>query len=434
MEKILYLECYSGISGDMTVGALLDLGASRERLEKALESLHVDGYHLHFGRTKKCGIDAYDFDVHLEEDGHHHGEEHLHEEDHHHEEEHHHHEEDNHHHGEDHHHEGEHHHPHVHRNLNDIYEMIDRMEEKETVRQLARKMFRIVAEAEAKAHGLPIDQVHFHEVGAIDSIVDIISTAVLVDDLRVDRVIVSPLSEGRGYVRCQHGVMPVPVPATAEIAEAYGLKLCLTDNEGEMVTPTGAAIAAALGSGNRLPERYVIRKVGIGAGNKDFKNANILRAMILEPEEEETGRKLWVLETNIDDCTGEALGFVMEQLLKQGAKDVWHTPIYMKKNRPAVLLSVLCSEGDRETMEEIIFIHTTTIGIRRYQVERTALKRREIQVETPWGPASAKVCSRGGRPWVAPEYESVKSICENQGISFGQAYRTIRKIGEEMEE
>ncbi len=427
MEKILYLECYSGISGDMTVGALLDLGASRERLEKALESLHVDGYHLHFGRTKKCGIDAYDFDVHLEEDGHHHGEEHLHEEDHHHEEEHHHHEEE-------HHHEGEHHHPHVHRNLNDIYEIIDRMEEKETVRQLARKMFRIVAEAEAKAHGLPIDQVHFHEVGAIDSIVDIISTAVLVDDLRVDRVIVSPLSEGRGYVRCQHGVMPVPVPATAGIAEAYGLKLCLTDNEGEMVTPTGAAIAAALGSGNRLPERYVIRKVGIGAGNKDFKNANILRAMILEPEEEETGRKLWVLETNIDDCTGEALGFVMEQLLKQGAKDVWHTPIYMKKNRPAVLLSVLCSEGDRETMEEIIFIHTTTIGIRRYQVERTALKRREIQVETPWGPASAKVCSRGGRPWVAPEYESVKSICENQGISFEQAYRTIRKIGEEMEE
>ena len=318
--------------------------------------------------------------------------------------------------------------------MNDIYEMIDRMEEKETVRQLARKMFRIVAEAEAKAHGLPIDQVHFHEVGAIDSIVDIISTAVLVDDLRVDRVIVSPLSEGRGYVRCQHGVMPVPVPATAGIAEAYGLKLCLTDNEGEMVTPTGAAIAAALGSGNRLPERYVIRKVGIGAGNKDFKNANILRAMILEPEEEETGRKLWVLETNIDDCTGEALGFVMEQLLKQGAKDVWHTPIYMKKNRPAVLLSVLCSEGDRETMEEIIFIHTTTIGIRRYQVERTALKRREIQVETPWGPASAKVCSRGGRPWVAPEYESVKSICENQGISFEQAYRTIRKIGEEMEE
>lgn len=413
MQKILYLECYSGISGDMTVGALLDLGASRERLEKALASLHVDGYHLHFGRTKKCGIDAYDFDVHLEEEGHHH--------------------EDGHHHEEDHHHDGEHHHPHVHRNLNDIYEIIDRMEEKEAVRRLARKMFRIVAEAEAKAHGLPIEQVHFHEVGAIDSIVDIISTAVLVDDLQVDRVIVSPLSEGRGYVRCQHGVMPVPVPATAGIAEAYGLKLRLTDNEGEMVTPTGAAIAAALNSGERLPEHCAIRKVGIGAGNKDFKNANILRAMILEPEEEETGKKLWVLETNIDDGTGEALGFVMEQLLKEGAKDVWHTPIYMKKNRPAVLLSVLCREEDRETMEEIIFIHTTTIGIRRYQVERTVLPRREIQVETPWGPAAAKVCSRGGRPWVAPEYESVKSICENQGISFEQAYRTIRRMGEEME-
>ena len=491
MEKILYLECYSGISGDMTVGALLDLGASRQRLEKALESLHVDGYHLHFGRKKKCGIDAYDFDVHLEADEgqhhdeeghhhydgegdhghHHHGEDayHGHEDeghDHHHHDSdghhHHHHEEachshdsDGHHH---HHHEAGHHHPHVHRNLNDIYQIIDRMEEKEEVRQLARKMFRIVAEAEAKAHGLPIEGVHFHEVGAIDSIVDIISTAVLVDDLAVDRVIVSPLWEGRGYVRCQHGLMPVPVPATAGIVSACGLKLHLTDNEGEMVTPTGAAIAAALSSGDKLPEQYVVRKVGIGAGNKDFKNANILRAMILERAEEGTegsgtresgaaamgegpaameerpADSLWVLETNIDDCTGEALGFVMEELLSQGAKDVWHTPIFMKKNRSAVLLSVLCENGDREMLEETLFLHTTTIGIRRYPVERTALERREIQVDTPWGKAQAKVCIRGKRLRVAPEYESVKQICREQGLAYEQVYRTIQRLGEEMEQ
>ena len=433
MERILYLECYSGISGDMTVGALLDLGASRQRLEKALESLHVDGYHLHFGRKKKCGIDAYDFDVHLEDEGHYHheGEHHHHEGEHHHHEE----EEHHHHHGEDdyHHHHGEegHHHPHVHRNLNDIYQIIDRMEEKDQVKELARRMFLIVAEAEAKAHGLPIDQVHFHEVGAIDSIVDIISTAVLVDDLQPDRVIVSPLSEGRGYVRCQHGVMPVPVPATAGIAAAHGLKLRLTDNEGEMVTPTGAAIAAALSSGDELPQGYVIRKVGVGAGNKDFANANILRAMILEPDGNRQD-SLWVLESNIDDCSGEALGFVMERLLEQGAKDVWHTPIYMKKNRPAVLLSVLCREEEREKLEESIFLNTTTIGIRRYPVERTELERSQIQVETPWGGAQAKVCRRGDYTRVAPEYESVRKICREQGLPYEQVYRAVWKAGEEQ--
>lgn len=432
MGKILYLECYSGISGDMTVGALLDLGASRERLEKALESLHVDGYHLHFGRKLKCGIDAYDFDVHLEngEHGDHHHD-HEGEHDHHH---HHDHEGEHDHHHHDHEGEHDHHHPHIHRNLNDIYRIIDRMEEKEEVRELARKIFLIVAQAEAKAHGLPIDQVHFHEVGAIDSIVDIISTAVLIDDLHPDQVVVSPLAEGRGYVRCQHGVMPVPVPATAGIAAAYGLKLRLTDNEGEMVTPTGAAIAAALNSGADLPERYVIRKVGIGAGNKDFANANILRAMILEAEtavQEE--KNPWVLETNIDDCNGEALGFVMERLLEQGAKDVWYTPVFMKKNRPAVLLSVLCKESDRERLEETIFLNTTTIGIRRYQTERTVLEREQIQVKTPWGEALAKVCRRSGYVRIAPEYESVKKICLEQGLPYEQVYREIQKAGEDMQ-
>lgn len=463
-EKILYLECYSGISGDMTAGALLDLGADKERLLRALESLHVGGYHLHFGRAAKCGIDAYDFDVHLEEEhghGHHeaepeghphpHGDEmccgHVHEggAEHHthvhsesapghvHEA------------GPEHHphphnegapghvHHGLHHHPHTHRNLYDIYAIIDRMEEKPSVKETAKRMFDIVARAESKAHGLPIEQVHFHEVGAIDSIVDIISAAVLVDSLGVDRVVVSPLSEGRGFVRCQHGVMPVPVPATANIAAEHGLTLRLTDNEGEMVTPTGAAIAAALDSGQGLPARYTIKKVGIGAGKKDFKNANILRAMILEASEEE-GDSLWVLETNVDDCTGEALGFAMELLMKAGAKDVWHTPIYMKKNRPAYQLSVLCGKKEIGAMEEILFMNTTTIGIRRYPVGRTAMERSIQEVDTPWGRAAVKVCSREGIRKVYPEFDSVSRICREHGLAFDEVYKRVQRLGEEREQ
>lgn len=281
-EKILYLECYSGISGDMTVGALLDLGASRERLMEELEKLGIGGYHLHFGRTQKCGIDAYDFDVHLEEEEHDHGHDHDHNHHHDHEEhdhghshahdhhedhdhDHHHHGDHGHHHHEDHSHTHDHghghdhHHSHVHRNVHDIYQIIDRLEDEEA-RRLAKEMFRLVAEAESRAHGLPVEQVHFHEVGAVDSIVDIIGTAVCIRDLGISRVAVSPLSEGRGYVKCQHGVMPVPVPATAGIAAACGLTLRLTDNEGEMVTPTGAAIAGCLRTEQELPERYIIEK------------------------------------------------------------------------------------------------------------------------------------------------------------------------------
>lgn len=451
MEKILYLECYSGISGDMTVGALLDLGADRNRLEQALESLGVDGYHLHFGRKSKCGIDAYDFDVHLEDDGHEHTHEHSHEQgahDHHHCHEH----EDgthDHHHSHDqgdgaheylHSHEHEdgahghdhrhaHGHSHVHRNLYDIYEIIGRLQEKEEVKALARRMFEIVAEAESKAHGLPVENVHFHEVGAVDSIVDIVSTAVLLDDLGIKKVIVSPLSEGRGYVRCQHGVMPVPVPATANIAAAHGLHLRLTDNEGEMVTPTGAAIAAAVSCGEELPEHYTIEKIGVGAGNKDFKNANILRAMILCPEPERSDI-LWKLETNIDDCTGEALGYTMEKLLEAGALDVYFTSIQMKKNRPACELSVICREGERERLEDLIFLHTTTIGIRRYKVERTVLDRREETVQTEWGRVGVKICSRRERKYVYPEYEGVKAVCEAGGLSFQDAYRMVRDLAE----
>ena len=436
MGKILYLECNSGISGDMTVGALLDLGADRQVLENALESLGVDGYHLHFGRKVVCGLDAFDFDVHLEADGHGHSHEHTHRQEdayervdscghlevhehcHGHKHEH------------SHEHEDGHSHSHTHRNLHDIYHIIDRLDSNERVKEMARTMFRIVAEAESKAHGLPVEQVHFHEVGAIDSIVDIISAAVCIDNLGVEDVVVSALSEGHGHVHCQHGVLPVPVPATANIASSYGLKLHFTDNDGEMVTPTGAAIAAALRTKDRLPSSCRLLKVGMGAGNKMFKQANVLRAMLLETSQEED-RTMWVLETNLDDCTGEMLGLTMEMLLDAGAADVWYTPIHMKKNRPAYMLSVLCRESSIEAMEEIILTQTTTIGIRRYPTERTILERSEIQVETSYGPADVKVCAYKGRKFFYPEYESIRRICMEQGADFQTAYHQVRRKAEE---
>ena len=436
MGKILYLECNSGISGDMTVGALLDLGADRQVLENALESLGVDGYHLHFGRKVVCGLDAFDFDVHLEADGHGHSHAHTHRREdayervdsYEHSEVHEH--CHGHKHERRHEHEDGHSHSHTHRNLHDIYHIIDHLDSNERVKEMARTMFRIVAEAESKAHGLPVEQVHFHEVGAIDSIVDIISVAVCMDNLGVEDVVVSALSEGHGHVRCQHGVLPVPVPATANIASSYGLKLHFTDNDGEMVTPTGAAIAAALRTKDRLPSSCRLLKVGMGAGNKVFKQANVLRAMLLETSQEED-RTMWVLETNLDDCTGEMLGLAMEMLLDAGAADVWYTPIHMKKNRPAYMLSVLCRESSIEAMEEIILTQTTTIGIRRYPTERTILERSEIQVETSYGPADVKMCAYKGRKFFYPEYESIRRICMEQGADFQTAYHQVRRKAEE---
>ncbi len=474
MGKVLYLECNSGISGDMTVGALLDLGADREVLEQALGSLGVEGYHLHFGRKVVSGLDAYDFDVHLEEDehdhghGHHHDHEHSQEDDHghHHDHEHgqedghgHHHDHEhgqkdghshNHEHGQEdvhghhhdhehgqkdghgHHHDHPHPHTHIHRNLNDIYQIIDRLNSNDHVKSLAKKMFLIVAEAESKAHGLPLNQVHFHEVGAIDSIVDIISVAVLVDNLGVDDIVVSPLSEGRGHVHCQHGILPVPVPATANIASAYNLKLHLTDNDGEMVTPTGAAIAAALRTREDLPESCRLLKTGMGAGNRVYKQANVLRAMLLETDSEQSrGTDMWIMETNIDDCSGEMLGFAMELLLDAGAADVWYTPIYMKKNRPAYMMSVLYDPNSREKLEDIILTQTTTIGIRHYPVARTVLTRTKSTIDTIYGPAEVKFCRHKEKTYCYPEYESVRRISREQNLDYQSVYYEIRRTAEE---
>lgn len=272
MGHKLYLECDSGISGDMFVGAMLDLGADQKKMEEALQSLPVDGFKTEITRVKKSGLDACDFNVILDHahENHDHDMEYLHG-DHHHAE---------HHHGHEDHHHDEHHH-HEHRSPEDIIHIIGHASMTDSARELACKIVKILANAEAKAHGVPLEQVHFHEVGAVDSIVDIVAAAVCADSLNFDEVYIPQLNEGRGMVRCQHGLLPIPVPAVANIITDHHLKLHITNVDGELVTPTGAAIAAALRTSEQLPEQFVIEKVGIGAGKREYECVGVLRAMMI---------------------------------------------------------------------------------------------------------------------------------------------------------
>lgn len=418
--KTLYLECYSGISGDMTVAALLDMGADEQGLMKLLGSLGLSGFEVRTGRAVKNGISAYDFDVVLEglEDGCDHDHDHHHHDHGHHDHDHHH------HHDHDHHH----HHGHVHRGLPEIYEIIDGMDANDHVKEMSKRIFDVVAEAESEAHDLPKEEVHFHEVGAVDSIVDIISAAYCIDDLGIEKIIVSDLYEGTGHVHCQHGTIPVPVPAVTNIARNCSLKLHITDNEGEMVTPTGAAIAGALGTSGTMPGSFDIIATGLGAGKKDFEKANILRAFLIEENgEEKPEEDIFELETNIDDCTGEALAYTLEQLMAHGARDAFFVPIIMKKNRPAYMLKVICDRCDVGIMEDLIFENTSTIGIRKFPVERRVLDRGEASFDLNAGRIDVKIIECGGQKRYVPEAESVKRVCEEKGIGWNEAYSMIMR-------
>ncbi len=431
-NNTLYLECYSGISGDMLVAALLDLGADTEVLKKALDSLAVPGFQVRISRVTKAGLDVCDFDVILDEahENHDHdmaylfGEEHPHVAK----------EEASHHvsgiNGEHH---REHHH-HEHRGLNEILSIIESADMTEQAKLTARKIFRILAEAEAKAHGTTVEKVHFHEVGAVDSIVDILAASVCLDDLGITRTVIPVLNEGSGQIRCAHGILPVPVPAVANIAAAYGIPLHITDMTGELVTPTGAAIAAALRTDEKLPDQFTVKKIGMGAGKRAYERPSILRAMLIEPQEAEKCKEsdvIYKLESNIDDCTGEALGYVSDRLFAAGARDVHYMPVYMKKNRPGYQLNVICDEKDIEKLEKIIFAETTTIGIRRQKMERSVLKRQAAAVSTVYGEITCKVCGYAdGNKRYYPEYESVINACKMHAASYQEVYRAALAAAE----
>lgn len=426
MSKTLYLECYSGISGDMTVAALLDLGADREVLKESLKSLPVGGFRTEITRVKKYGLDACDFSVILEQDNHDHDMEYLHGSEksytghyeHSHEVNH------EHHHGHTHSHE----HPHEHRGMKEITEIIQKSEMTVRAKKMAMRVFDILAQAESKAHGVPVEEVHFHEVGAVDSIVDIAAIAICMDNLDISNVIVPVLYEGTGFIRCQHGQIPVPVPAVTHIAETHKLKLKITDIQGELVTPTGAAVVAAFRTSDRLPEDFTMLKTGIGAGKRQYRCPGILRAMLIrETTDLQIKDIIWKLETDMDDCGGEMMGHVMNLLMANGAREVHYTPIYTKKNRPAYTLTVICKESEREKLENLIFSETTTIGIRRVEMERTILQREIQKKDTPVGTAIVKACTLpDGNIRYYPEYENVAELAERNQLSFRETYDRIR--------
>ena len=447
MDKKLYLDCGSGISGDMFVAAMIDLGADPNTLQKALDSIPADGFFVEIGRVKKSGIDCCDFRVRLDDDceNHDHDMDYLygslapaagsgcscHEEPA--REEHHCHCHEEGHDGEAHHccRQGKDHH-HTHRGLAEILPMIDACDMTETAKALARKIFRIIGEAEAKAHDLPLDEVHFHEVGALDSIVDVVAAAVTFDSLHIKEVIVPKLTEGTGTVRCRHGVMPVPVPATVNIVSAYKIPMELTGAKGEYVTPTGAAIAAAISTSHQLPSSFVIKKAGLGAGKRAYTDrSGILRAFLIQGEENEGRDKVVKLETDIDDCSGEVLGYVMKKLFKAGAKDVHYAPIFMKKNRPAWELTVICREDKVEEMEKIIFTETTTIGIREYPLRRSILDREEKEVETVYGKAAVKQVTFRDMTRAYPEYDTVKKLAKRNKVPFMDIFDAVKEAAKE---
>lgn len=397
-QKILYFDCASGISGDMTLGALLDLGADEGQFLKELKKLHLPGYEIKIEEVQKNGIRARQ--VHVlteEEDGHPHGGHH-----------------------------------HIHRTYADIRRIITESGLSDEVKDLALRIFERVAQAEAKVHMRPVDEVHFHEVGAVDSIVDIAGCAILITMLAPQHIYASTVRDGHGFVQCQHGLLPVPVPAVSEILTAAGVRMCQSDVEGELVTPTGAAILAELAEQFGAMPEMRLSAVGWGAGMKDLPIPNVLKVYegyAGEREDAPDGTlagqdEVVVLESTLDDCSGELLGYAMEQLLKAGALDVSYTPVFMKKNRPAYRLMVLAKPGEEEKLERLIFRHTTTIGIRRRTETRSVLRRETVTVPTPYGALTAKKVVVEGRARFYPEYESAVQTAQQSGKSLWEIYKS----------
>lgn len=429
MKKVLYIDAPFGISGDMLVAALLDMGADYEHLQDVLASLKLKGFATKISRVKKSGIEMCDFLVKLdaEHENHDHDMAYLHgsaasqmvEHQHDHEHEHHH------AHAEAHHGHGEHHH-HEHRGMAEIRSIIKESQMSPKAQAIALRIFEVLARAEAKAHGTDIEHVHFHEVGAVDSIVDIVSIAVCMESLAIDDVAVGTLTDGHGTIRCQHGLMAVPVPAVTHIVEDNHLRLRIDDIEGELVTPTGAAAVAALKTMDGFPTGYKLARSGMGAGKRAYQIPTFLRLLLLEAGEEGCGDEIVKIETNLDDLNGEAMAQVQELLFGAGALDVFFTPIYMKKNRPAYMLAVLCKPPYQDKMTKLIFAHTTSIGVRYERMKRTVMQRRELSGMVKSVEVSAKECRYDDIVRLYPEYESIHKLLEAYGTDYATAYELIR--------
>jgi uncharacterized protein (TIGR00299 family) protein len=383
--RVAHFDCFSGISGDMTLGALIDAGVDEAAIRQGLDSLGLP-IRLKVEKVRKGGFAATHVRVEAP-------------------------------------------HEHAHRHLHHVEEILRRGSLTPRQRDLALRIFRRLAEAEAAVHGLPVEKVHFHEVGALDSIADIAGAAIGLDLLGVEKFTSRSVPTGSGTVPCAHGLMPVPAPGTAELLK--GAPLAASPIKSELTTPTGAAILTTVVQEWVEQPVMQVERIGHGAGTRDLtEQPNILRLFVgtapqahgLQPTGPESDQ-VWVLETNLDDLPAEVIGYCYDLLLAAGALDVFSTPIVMKKNRPGVLLSVLAEELKLPLLEEILFRETTTFGIRRYPVSRHKLQRRACTVQTPWGPVRGKLGWREGRPPVfSPEYEDCARVAREHGVALREVY------------
>lgn len=379
--KTLYFDCFAGISGDMTLGALIGAGADVEKLKQALSGLGVDGFSLEVGQKITGHIAATDVDVILDDHGHHH-----------------------------------------HRHLSHILEIIGQSDLSDWVKEIASSIFRRLAEAEATVHGSTPEHVHFHEVGAVDAIVDIVGTAICLELLGRPKVIASAIPTFHGYAKGSHGTFPLPAPATAELLK--GVPWRELGIEGELVTPTGAAIITTIASDFGPMPPMIVEKIGLGAGKRDYGIANVLRVMLGDvTESRPVGERVSVIETNIDDLNPQLYDSVMQRLFAAGALDVFMTPIQMKKNRPGTLFSVICSPAQVQTLAEMVLAETSALGVRIHQMERVCLNRRWEEVETEFGSVRMKIGYLDGRALNAsPEYEDCRKASESNEVPLKHVY------------
>lgn len=382
--KSLYLDCAAGISGDMTVGALMDLGVPLEVIRQGLSLLGLPegSYSLQAAKTTRLGVTATHFIVDAPD-------------------------------------------LHHHRHYTDIKDMIASSSLSEPVKELSQRIFLRLAEAEATVHGVPIDTVHFHEVGAVDSIVDIVGASICIDYLGVEQIATSPLPFGSGWVETAHGRLPVPAPATAELMK--GLQVIPDTLPGEWVTPTGAAIVAALSTQSGLVPEMRITATGYGAGTKECSSRpNLLRAILGETTQH--GDTVMVMETHIDDMNPEIMGFLMDRLFDAGALDVAFSPLQMKKNRPGFRLTIIASNNTLNTLSRLVLTESTAIGVRYYPVERVTLERRVEQCATSLGQVRVKKVLLPDGGWrVTPEYEECRRIAVEKGLAILDVYRLIER-------
>jgi pyridinium-3,5-bisthiocarboxylic acid mononucleotide nickel chelatase len=372
--KTLYFDCFAGASGDMILGAMVAAGVSPDLLRAQLSKLSVTGFDINFETVNRSGLSATYARVETA-------------------------------------------HKHKHRHLSDIKQIIEGSGLSESVKERAVKIFTRLAEAEARVHNEPVDHVHFHEVGALDAIVDVVGAAICFDVLKIDRFICSPLHVGSGMVKMAHGQFPIPPPAVTELLR--GVPFYATDIKGELLTPTGAAIITTVCSEYGPIPRMTTEVTGYGAGTREYQDfPNVLRVLVGESEGAgATDERLWMLETNLDDASPQIIGHVMDRVLELGALDCFFTPVQMKKNRPGVLLSVLCARQDKEAVMKLLFMETTTLGVRSYEVSRRALERSVVRVETQYGPIDVKVAHLDGRVVnEMPEFEQCRETAAKASV------------------